>query len=618
MIRKLLVLVLAGGLLCGCGPKPAQGSGKKLVVLGFDGCDPNIVQELMVQNRLPNFQRLAKQGSWSPLATSFPAQSPVAWSTFITGMDAGGHGVFDFLQRDLKTMKVVPSLSEVVDGKPHLLRQGEAFWKPLVNQQLPCILLKVPANFPPPQDGSRMLTGMGTPDLLGSYGTYTLYSEMDPGSPTNQSNTLEWNGQSGGQLVPVESRGGIVEASIIGPSNGSLPFKVGLDEVAQAAVLEFSNRTQQPVVLKVGQWSAWQSLDFGQQRKGTVRLLLRSLKPFQLYVSPINIDPAHPVTPISSPNSFSQALCRCCGPFYTQGMAEDTKALSNGALSDLEYLQQSRLVNQESWRLLRYGLKEFKSGLLFCYVSTIDLQSHVYWRQRGQSKSPYKDVVDDAYLEADKMVGEVLDHLQGQGDLLVVSDHGFAAFNRSFDLNAWLFEKGYLKAEVDSALEKTDWTQTKAYAVGFNGLYLNLSGREPRGIVAKSDSATQLKQLSQELLAVRDPETGAAAISNVYVGQEIYRGTQRERGPDLVIGYARGYRVSWNSALGQRGRQQFSANQSHWTGDHLIDPTAVPGVVFSSRKLSQPAGLVDIAPTILDYFGLPPGQAMSGKSLWGK
>ncbi len=618
MIRRVLALVLAGGLLCGCSQKPAQSSGKKLVVLGFDGCDPMIVQELMAQNRLPNFQRLAKQGSWGPLATSFPAQSPVAWSTFITGMDAGGHGIFDFLQRDPKTMKVVPSLSEVVDGQPHLLRQGEAFWKPLVDRDIPCILLKVPANFPPPQDGSRMLTGMGTPDLLGSYGTYTLYREIQPNPSANQSDPVDWNGQSGGQLVQVENRAGIVEASIIGPSNSSLPFKVGLDEVSQAAVLEFSNRSEQPVVLKVGQWSAWQSLDFGQNRAGMVRLLLRSLKPFQLYVSPVNIDPAQPATPISSPKAFSQELCRGCGPFYTQGMAEDTKALSNGALSDLEYLQQSRLVNQESWRLLRYGLKEFKSGLLFCYVSTIDLQSHVYWRQRGQSKSPYRDVVDDAYLEADKMVGETLDHLDGQGDLLVLSDHGFAPFNRSFDLNAWLFEKGYLKADVGAPLEKTDWTQTKAYGVGFNGLYLNLSGRESKGMLAKSESDAQLKQLSQELLAVRDPESGAEVISNVYLGEQIYRGPSRERGPDLLIGYARGYRVSWNSALGQRGKQQFNNNQSHWTGDHLIDPIAVPGVVFSSRKLSQPAGLVDIAPTILDYFGLAPGQSMSGKSLWGK
>ncbi len=621
LIGAALAFALAVSAIgCHQNPKPDTArASRRLVVLGFDGCDPQIVKQLLDQGKLPNFQRLANLGGSGSLATSFPAQSPVAWSTFITGMDAGGHGIFDFLHRDPNSLKIVASLSEVVDHQPRLLRQGQPFWKPLVDQNIPCTLLKVPANFPPPQDGSRMLTGLGTPDLLGSYGTYTYYQEVtaNRGSASGQqAQVADWAGQAGGQLVAVEARQGVVEASFIGPSSTALPFKVGIDIEHQAAVMEVSSQPDRPIVLKMGRWSGWHSLDFGQNR-GMVRMLLRSVQPFQLYVSPVNIDPAKPATPISSPLEFSRDLCRCCGPFYTQGMAEDTKALNNGALSDLEYLQQSRMVNQESWRLLRQGLTEFKNGLLFCYVSTIDLQSHVYWRQRSQPNSPYQNVVDDAYIEADKMIGEVLEQLAGRGDLLVLSDHGFADFNHSFDLNCWLAQKGYLKAGFGEPLERSDWSKTRAYGAGFNGLYLNRQGRESKGIVTSQEVEPLLRKISQELLNVCD-EDGQPVISHVYRSQTLYHGPNSEKAPDLLVGYRKGYRVSWTSALGQRGQQLLKSNTSHWTGDHLMDPMQVPGVIFSSRRVAKDASLLDIAPSILDYFGVAPSQGMSGRTLWEK
>ena len=71
----------------------------------------------------------------------------------------------------------------------------------------------------------------------------------------------------------------------------------------------------------------------------------------------------------------------------------------------------------------------------------------------------------------------------------MLSDHGFAPYNRSFNLNTWLLNNGYIKlksgASTDSSepLANVDWTQTRAYGLGLNGLYLNLKGRETNGIV---------------------------------------------------------------------------------------------------------------------------------------
>ncbi len=587
MRLKWAALLLTAVLGCSPAPRP------RVLVLGLDGCDPKILADLIARKKLPNFARLQAQGGLWPLATTTPPQSPVAWATFLTGQDPGGHGLFDFLHRDPKRLQPTTSMSQVAQGQYRHQLGADPFWVTLEQKGIPATLLRVPCWFPAVAEGTRTLTGLGTPDLLGSYGTFSYYSEETARPLT------------GGTWVQVEARQGEVHASLIGPEEQATELHLSLDAPNQQALIEVDQ--SQPFLLKKGEWSGWIPVAFPRTR-GMVRFLLRSVKPLSLYVSPLNDDPTRPTLPLSNPTSLAAHLARLCGRFYTQGMAEDSKALSARVLTDQEYLEQSGEVLAENERLLDQGLREFRDGLFFFYVGHVDLQSHLFWRQPAE--------VERAYVNADRLVGKVLAQMGPDTTVWVLSDHGFAPFDRVFDMNAWLQQQGYLDSQADQPLEKVNWAKTRAYGVGFNGLYLNLRGREAGGTLSAPEAQALKRQIRQQLLALRDPSNGQPVVAHVYDSAEIYGSAYRDRAPDLVIGYQRGYRVAWESALGQRSQHIFRDNLDHWSGDHLIDAPLVPGVLLCSRPLrkSNP-GLQDLAPTILKQFGVQPPPAMSGRDL---
>ncbi|MBN9418039.1 hypothetical protein ABS71_06770 [bacterium SCN 62-11] len=585
MRLKWLVLALACLLACA-----RQAPPPRVLVLGLDGCDPLLLSRLIQEKKLPNFARLQAMGGLWPLQTTMPAQSPVAWATFLTGQDPGGHGLFDFLQRDPSRLQPVTSMSEVEKGRYRQTLGAPPFWTYL---NVPATLLRVPVWFPAAPDQAHTLTGLGTPDLLGGYGTFSYYSEEPQ------------RALSGGTWVTVEAHQGEVAASLIGPEGQACPLHLSLDLEHQQALVEVDQ--SEPFLLKKGEWSQWIPVVFPKNH-GMVRFLLRSTHPLGLYVSPLNDDPQQPTLPLSNPSSLAAHLARLCGRFYTQGMAEDSKALSANVLNDQEYLQQSQEVLAENERLLDQGLREFTRGLFFFYVGHIDLQSHLYWRQPAE--------VEKAYLQVDRLIGRVLQEVDQDTTLWVLSDHGFAPFERVFDLNAWLQQQGYLALEPDQPLEKADWSKTRAYALGFNGLYLNLRGREAHGTLTPEQAQTLKQELRTKLRGVLDPKSRRPVVREVYESSKIYSPKWRERAPDLVVGYEKGYRVSWEAALGQRSRQVLRDNLDHWSGDHLIDSQLVPGVLLCSRPIrrTQPA-LQDLAPTILKQFRVQPPATMRGRDL---
>lgn len=601
MLRRFLPLLLL--LLLSCTARPKL----RVMVLGIDGCDPKLLQQFMDEGKLPHFSRLAQEGSFTTLATTTPPQSPVAWATFVTGLDPGAHGIFDFIHRDLKTMQPVASMTSVEDGRSVLKREGKPFWGHLRDRGIPTTLLKVAANFPPQGSPGRVLTGMGTPDLLGTYGTFTFYTTSDEPPPPEL---------SGGQFVRVEVREGKMRASLIGPENSGLPFHLWVDGQDPSAVVQVED---QRILLAEGEWSEWVPVRFP-PAAGMVRFYLKSVRPdLQLYVTPVNLDPCRPAQAITSPESFSRHLCRCCGRFYTQGMPEDTKALVHGVFTDAEFLVQNELVLKERRRLFRQGLKEFEEGLFFFYLSTPDILSHLYWNTvdpehpgyREERASKFAGAIESSYLEADRLVGEALEAVDDRTVLLVISDHGFAPYHRSFNLNGWLRENGYLEGTRGAV----NWSKTRAYGLGFNGLYLNLQGREPEGVVQAGEKEQLLQELSERLLGIEDQ--GRRVIRGVYRAEEVYTQTHlRDRSPDLVVGYERGYRAGWKTVLGDPEGPILEDNLEPWSGDHLIAPDVVPGVLLCNRKLKvEDAALVDIAPTVLKLFELSPPSEMRGKAL---
>jgi len=623
--------------LVSCSPR-THATGRKVIVLGFDGMDYQLTRELIAQGRLPNLAKLSQTGSFAPLGSSIPPQSPVAWSTFITGVDPGQHAIFDFIHRDAKTLEPYLSTTKtegagrsikigkyqfpLSGGKVELLRRGEAFWEPLERQGVATHIMRMPANFPPSGTATRELSGMGTPDLLGTYGTFSFF--------TSEPFAFGGKSVSGGTVVPVDASGGVVRAALEGPDNPFLaqPEKTRAEFVCY---IDAGRRFVKIVagseerLLKIGEWSDWVPLELKmaafQKLHAEARFYLKQLDPyFELYASPLDLDPLNPALPISTPGSYAAELAESTGRFYSQGMPEETKGLKTGVLSRDEFLAQAKIAGDEVKAQFHHVLDEFRDGLLFYYFGNVDQVSHMMWRARdpghpaydAAKDAPYAHVIDDLYVGLDQIVGEAAARL-GPSDLLVVmSDHGFTSWRRSFHLNSWLRDNGYLAVrnpylrEDPGNFGNVDWTKTRAYALGLNGLYINVKGREGSGIVAPADRTALARELAARLLTVVDPWTNQPAITKVFQREEAYqlRGTE-DIAPDLIVGYAKGMRGSDESALGGLPREVIVDNTDEWNGDHCMDPDAVPGVLFTSRALSKKApNLQSLASAIVAEFGV--------------
>jgi hypothetical protein len=473
---------------------------------------------------------------------------------------------------------------------------------------------------------------MGTPDALGTPGTFAFY--------TSELFAFEGEEISGGRIYPVDLIDDVVEARLYGPDNPflaeprplSVDFTVYVDAGQSVAKLVVDAEER---VLQVGEWSDWVPIGFSmvptQSLTAQARFLLKSIEPdFQLYVTPLNFDPLAPMIPLSTPALFVTELAEATGRFFTQGMPEDTRALDEGVLSDREFLEQAELAGSEILEQYPYVLDRFRHGLLFYYFGNGDQVSHMMWRPLDPEHPLYDpvrdpqlaEVVPRIYERFDAVVGHTLEHIGEDTLLVVMSDHGFTSWRRSFHLNAWLAENGFL-ARRDESLEddpgyfaNVDWSRTRAYGLGINGLYVNLRGRERHGSVSPSEREAVMDEIAEKLLATVDPATGTPAVTKVFKREEAYRDRGHlEIGPDIVVGYAEGWRCADSSGLGGVAREVFSDNDGWWSGDHLMDPEAVPGILLTSRPLVHPApALKDLAGALLAEFDIEEFPARTGRA----
>ncbi|HEU4929379.1 MAG TPA: alkaline phosphatase family protein, partial [Candidatus Krumholzibacteria bacterium] len=467
-----------------------------------------------------------------------------------------------------------------------------------------------------------------TPDLLGSYGTFSFYT-----------NDETWRGAtvSGGKVYPVDVVDGHARALLEGPRNSlrktrpvlTREFSVDVDAEHAAARISVGD---EETFLLAGEWSDWVTVEFPlaplKSLRGMVRFYLRSASPLQLYASPINIDPSAPALPISTPDDYARELAARVGRFYTQGIAEDTKALEAGAFGDAQFVEQSDTLLAERGRMLDAVLDDYDGGFLFFYVSTIDQSCHALWRNADPqhpahpASGEFADRFGELYQAMDRMLGHVRERIPADATLIVMSDHGFAPYYKKVNLNSWLHQNGYLALiradEVGQhpLFNNVFWRRTRAYAAGINGLYLNLAGRESKGIVTQTESDALLDEIARGLLALRDPETGEQVVTRVDRARDVYHGAETAQAPDLIVGYNRGYRGSDDSALGTVTSDVIVPNLGTWSGDHCIDYRWVPGVIVTNRRLTAGnPSLLDMPVSILAAFGVDKPKAMTGRNV---
>jgi predicted AlkP superfamily phosphohydrolase/phosphomutase len=280
--------------------------------------------------------------------------------------------------------------------------------------------------------------------------------------------------------------------------------------------------------------------------------------------------------------------------------------------------------------MLRYELQRGEEGLTFCLFDTPDRVQHMFWHGHRDGEAcqgaggAMAGAIEEHFRACDAIIGEALGQADEETLLIVLSDHGMAGFERGVHLNTWLHANGFLtlkegmrpSAEAGDLLQAVDWSRTRAYALGLGAIYLNLKGREERGIVEASDVGGLKDAIATGLAGLADRDRGKMPVRAVRSKEELYSGKYASAAPDMLVNFAEGYRVSWDTPMGGIPEGLFQDNDKRWCADHAIDPTLVPGVLFMNQPFrTASANIVGLAPTILDALGVPKGPAMEGDSL---
>ncbi len=620
---------------------------KRVIVIGFDGMDFHQFKKFQKEGKqFPNFDKLEKNGTFSPLLSTEPPISPVAWSTFSTGVNPGKHNIFDFLATDRNTYMPRMSGSDITPpkrslsfgkyifpiskAKVELLRKSKSFWKIVSSKGIFSSVLRIPYSFPPEKFYGLMLSGLGTPDLRGTQGSFSFYSEKNDDS----SSVTEGVFQTLQKIDEANFKG-----TLTGPANPFIKsnpilkqeFSLLVDKEKKSAIINFGT---EDIVLEKGKISTWHRIYFKAgfiKLAGIVQLYLEDTDSVKLYASPINIDPNSPSMPVSHPKIFSVFLSKLLGPYATLGMAEDTWALNEKVLSEEGFLQQVYSYQEEREAIFFNTFNKYKNGLVVQVFEATDRIQHMFWRYFKDSGSPAEanskephivNAIYNVYKKMDDFLGKLYKKMDKDDLLMIVSDHGFNKVNRDFHLNSWLYKEGYIvlkegKTKSDKFYKDVDWSKSRVYGQGLHGVYLNMAGREKFGIVKPGKEAEELKtEIVEKLKILMDPDKNVPVTKGVYKREELYKGPYIKNAADVVIGYNLGYRVSPESAVNYVNDTICSDNIRMWSGDHSFSRVFIPGIFFSNKKIeAETPSIMDISPTILSAFGIKKPSFIDGNDL---
>lgn len=707
----------------------------RVIMIGLDGFDFELTKTWMENGSLPHLQTLAEQGCFGQLATSNPAQSPVAWATMATGTNPGQHGIYDFLKRgkdsyqpqlgitEVKAWTITGWFARVIFGVililiyilfflsfadtfsvlpykrswqfiivvvattigflsleynlpwsipyPHSLKQGKSVWTIAGENQIKTIVLDAPIAFPAEKvDGGELLCGFGVPDLAGTNGIWFHYSTVYQNkTPT----------ETGGFLMPLAGSNPNWKSEVSGPRDlliaqsyekykQKLAVAIDTEKEEILPKMEALNTTMYMSVplyvkqlpdqkLKItlnttsvevanGEWSPWITIEFKMTKlikiSGIARIRVLQTDPPEFYMTPIQFNPLDvPFNiDISEPDSFAKELAEKHGQYATLGWPEATNAIKDGKISEQVFWEDMKNTFEMRRTIFYEQLAREDWQLLMAFFYAPDRAGHIYWRflnpQHPDTQNPelqtYRDCLLKTYQMCDDLVGHTMEQLKPNDFLLVISDHGFAPFQFEVNLNSWLLQNGYLKLKEnssdrrlqindlynnrDSLCQQIDWAQTKAYSIGLGSIYLNIRSREPQGIVEPGEPAEALaKEIAEKLEQLQ--HDGQQVIHQVYIGKKIYQGSCQNEAPDLIVGFCKNYRVSWQCTLGAISPNIVEPNRLIWSGDHCsIASELIPGVIFSNHSLTlSQTHLMDIAPTILQHFDVSIPSQIEGKAI---
>lgn len=580
----------------------------RTLLIGFDAFDPNIFERLCQAGRMPHLARYLDSGNYARFTVANPPQSEVSWTSIATGLNPGAHGLFDFVHRDPATYGLNVSLLPMKKGLA-----GTSFVPPYdahtifddaVSRGYPATALWWPATFPARRESPvRTIPGLGTPDIRGRLGVGSYFTtDADRADIANKIpiHVLEeaskdcYRGQLEG---PERKKRGTVE-----PTPHAFQIERLSDQTARLSIgkRQFGRTAfKQQYTLKCDEWSPIIELSFRVGLIFSVKAITRIIlvqngADVALYFLPLQIHPLKSPWPYGTPGGFVKDTWQAGGPFLSLGWPQDTTALEEGLISDEHFLDLCRAIVKRREQALMHHLDGFEEGILACVFDTLDRVQHMFLHS-------HPELVEEWYVAFDHLFGRIERRLESLPDtrLVLVSDHGFAPFDYKVDLNRWLEEAGYLTAKDQRptranrrpssavrrrSLADIDWARTRAYAVGLNSLYLNLQDREGQGIVSPDEREALMHELATRLQRWQGPD-GNAVVAEALLQEDAFEGPYSAHAPDLVVGYAPGYRASRETGLGKWGPQAITANTDHWAADHCIAASAVPGIIIANQNL---------------------------------
>ena len=557
-------------------------------------------------------------------------------------------------------------------ARPRVLsiRGGTSFWVTAGRAGVRSSVLTVPVTFPPEDvPNGELLAGLPLPDIRGTMGTFYYFA-------TDLSRYEEGNTEFGGILKRLVVENDVAHTELVGPPNPlirqqvqairtkgptlgdqdrtklaelqavedvKLPVSIAWNRADRSASVTIDGQT---IVLETGKMSRWVDLDFRinfvVRLHGMVQLLLiKADSELQLYISPVNWKPDNPPLPMSAPASLSADLFKQVGYYRTLGWAEATWPLNEGRMDEATFMEDLYKAFDDRKQVILSRLAARNWDLLVGVIESTDRVQHMMWRLMdplhpmydAALASRYGDSILKVYERADQFVGDVVSRVDPGTQVLIVSDHGFHSWRKAVNLNTWLVQQGYMVLQGQQPGEKklddlfgagqfwenVDWSRTRAYAMGLGQIYFNLRGREAKGIVSPGAEAAALAdEMRTRLLALTDPEDGAHIVRAVYKRDDVYSGEYLQNASELQVGMEDGYRVSWQTALGGSPQGIVYPNMKKWSGDHGgYDYATTSGVLMSSRRLQVDSpSILDIAPTVLKYFGVELPKDLDGKPLY--
>ena len=612
---------------------------KRIFMVGVDGADPYIFKKLIGEGKLPNFEKLVKGGVYGDLATTIPGVSPTAWTSYATGTNPGKHGILGFFAKMPNSYRLTLCLHDSVPDEDGIraykkTRCGKAFWELLSDEGKECAVLHLPATFPPDEIKGVMISGMGIPDLRETFGITTVYTTRESSFPGVETRLIN------------KGKDGWMSSEIGGPVETQVPLyfrregeklKVSLDKGRSSSL-----------VMGVGEWSKWVRVCFPIRAERTVegvcqfKLLKLDSDEIRVLRTPVQPSPYAPVTPYTYPNQLAREIAENVGHYKILDRTED-------GLDDDTFLEDVWQRLETKTQVTKYLMGKLDWDLFLTYFHTVDNVQHVTWKYydpENPKHDPelartYGKVVEESYERVDQKVGEIFDLLDEDVTIIISSDHGGTSILKTTHPNTWLYQNGYIKTlkggKVDIPKGLTyhpqaedslpvDWANTKARAIGFGGIYLNVKGRDPEGAVTRGKEYLETRrEIAEKLMQVRDPDTSEKIYKTILFKEQIWNGRFADQAADMTPILKKGYAVAWEDVYGEvlTNTPFIELFRGNWSGNHTGPylPKDIAGIfIMKGPGIKKGAALdnvemVDVAPTVLHLMGVRVPGDMDGKIL---